>query len=133
MAGAIDRGLASAAHTLGFVAVVVTVTLELAIGLLVVKAELFVRLHSGRASGRRHLLGGGPELRTTVRRQATDPSTGPLLVVLGLTALGATRADAGGPTFERSPTSAEFEGPCRPMPDPSVSTTARPNIDGTEL
>ena len=28
----------------------------------------------------------------------------------------------GGPTFERSPTLAEFEGPCRRLPDPSDSS-----------
>ena len=89
---AIDRGSSSAAHTLGFVAVVITVTLELAIGLLVVKggalrtaalwAGIVVAvLYWGVGQSFGQLFGG----------EATDPSTGPLLVVLGLTALGATR------------------------------------------
>ncbi len=88
----IDRGSSSAVHTLGFGAVVITMALELAIGLLVVKGGVLrtVALWAGIVVAVLYW-GVGQGFGQLFSGQATDPSTGPLLVMVGLTALGATR------------------------------------------
>ena len=91
----IDRGSSSAVHTLGFGAVVITVALELAIGLLVVKGGALrtAALWAGIVVAALYW-GVGQSFGQLFSGQATDPSTGPLLVIVGLTALGATRQSA---------------------------------------
>ena len=94
----IDRGSSIVVHTLGFGAVVITMALELAIGLLVVKAGALrtVALWAGIAVAVLYW-GVGQSFGQLFSGQATDPSTGPLLVVVGLTALGVTRESTGRP------------------------------------
>ena len=92
---AIDRGLASAVHAAGPVATGLTVAVELAIGILV-----FTRGPMRTAA----LWAGmvvalvywavGQNFGELFSGQATDPSTGPLVVLLGLVVLGVCRADS---------------------------------------
>lgn len=87
---AIDRAMGSAVHGLGGGAVVLTVTLELAIGLLVLRQSPLraVAVWAGIAiSGLYWAV--GQSFGQLFSGQATDPSTGPLLILLGLAALGA--------------------------------------------
>ena len=86
---AIDRGLASAVHAWGGGAVVVTVVVELAIGLLVLSHGplRIVALSTGI------VLAGlywavGQSFGQLFSGQATDPSTGPLIIILALAVAG---------------------------------------------
>jgi hypothetical protein len=92
---AIDRGLASAVHTSGPVATVLTVTLELAIGLLVFTRGPMrtVALWAGMAVALVYWA-VGQSFGQLFSGQATDPSTGPLVVLLGLVVLGACRHES---------------------------------------
>jgi hypothetical protein len=90
--GSIDRGTASAAHALGPFGIALLVTLEGAVGLL--------SLGHGRmqpvAAWTGIALAGvywmvGQSFGLVFSGQATDPSTGPLVVLLGLAAVSATR------------------------------------------
>ena len=92
---AVDRGLASGVHASGYAAAVAMVALELAIGLLVFGHRILrqAALWSGI------LLAGlfwavGQGFGQLFSGRATDPSTGPLVILMGLAALGALRPDA---------------------------------------
>jgi hypothetical protein len=90
----LDRGTASVVHALGPAGVALVVTLEFAIGL----------FSLGRGRSRLVALWGGLALSAVFwmigqsfgllfSGQATDPNSGPLLIVLGLAAVGATRRE----------------------------------------
>jgi hypothetical protein len=87
---AIDRSLTSAVHACGPVATVLTVTLELAIGILVFTHGPMrtVALWAGMAVVLVYWA-VGQSFGELFSGQATDPSTGPLVVLLGLVVLGA--------------------------------------------
>lgn len=89
---AIDHAMASAVRASGAGAVAVTVALEVTIGLLVLARGPLrtVALWTGIAvSGLYWAI--GQSFGELFSGQATDPSTGPLLILLGLAALGAAR------------------------------------------
>ncbi len=92
---AIDRGLASAAHGAGPVATVVTVAVELAIGILVFRPGPMrtAALWAGMVVALVYWA-VGQSFGQLFSGQATDPSTGPLVVLLGLVALGACRPES---------------------------------------
>ena len=89
----IDRGLASAVRWSGVGAVVVTAGIELAIGLLVLRGgpARTVALWTGAALAILYW-GVGQSFGQLLSGQATDPNSGPLVVVLALAVAGACRA-----------------------------------------
>jgi len=92
----IDRGVASAVHASGYGSVLVIVAVELGIGLLVFGNRVIreVALWAGiLAAGLFWAV--GQTFGQLFSGQATDPNTGPLLILVGLAALGATRHQAG--------------------------------------
>lgn len=92
---AIDRGVASLVRGGSNGAVVLIVALELAIGLLVLRGGVLrtVALWAGVAMAGLYW-GAGQSFGQLFSGQATDPNSGPLLILLGLAALGvARRAD----------------------------------------
>ncbi len=86
---AIDRGVASAVHASGISAVAVTVVVELAIGLLALSQGTlrFVALSTGIAVAGLYWA-VGQNFGQLFSGQATDPSTGPLVIVLALAVFG---------------------------------------------
>jgi hypothetical protein len=92
---AIDRGLASAVHASGPVATVLIVAVELAIGILVFTHGPMrtVALWAGMAVALVYWA-VGQSFGELFSGQATDPSTGPLVVLLGLVVLGACRPES---------------------------------------
>jgi len=89
---AIDRGLASAVHASGQAAVLVTAAIELAIGVLALRqgSVRIVALWAGIAVAGLYW-GVGQSFGQLFSGQATDPSTGPLIILLALAAFGASR------------------------------------------
>jgi hypothetical protein len=87
-----DHWLASAVHAAGFGTIVITVTVELAVGLLTIGGGALrtVALWTGIVVAVVYWA-VGQSFGQLFSGQATDPSTGPLLVIVGLAALGATR------------------------------------------
>ncbi len=85
----IDRGVASSVRTVGFATLVITVALELAIGLLVLRGGTLraVAVWSGVVVALIYWA-VGQSFGQLFSGQATDPSTGPLLIILGLAVLG---------------------------------------------
>ncbi len=92
---AIDRGLASAVHGAGPVTTVVIVAVELVIGILVF-AHRPIRTAALWAGMVVALVywAVGQSFGQLFSGQATDPSTGPLVVLLGLVVLGACRQES---------------------------------------
>ncbi len=92
---AIDRGVASAVHASGPMATVLTVAVELAIGMLVFthRPMRTVALWAGVAVALLYWA-VGQSFGQLFSGQATDPSTGPLVVLLGLVVLGACRNES---------------------------------------
>ena len=89
----IDRVVASAVHSLGVGAVAITVAVELAVGLLVIRRGVFRTVALWAGIGVAGLYWGvGQNFGQLFGGQATDPSTGPLLILLGLAALGARQS-----------------------------------------
>lgn len=90
--GSIDRGAASAVHALGPFGVALVVTLEGAVGLLSLGHGRMrpVAMWTGIAIASVYWV-VGQSVGLVFSGQATDPSTGPLVVLLGLAAVGATR------------------------------------------
>lgn len=91
----IDRGLASAVHASGSGAVMVTVVVELAVGLLVLSHGplRFVALSTGiTVAGLYWAV--GQSFGQLFSGQATDPSTGPLIIILALAVVGTYRSSA---------------------------------------
>jgi hypothetical protein len=92
---AVDRSLATAVHASGPVATVLTVGAELAIGFLVFahRPMRTVALWAGMAVALVYWA-VGQSFGELFSGQATDPSTGPLVVLLGLVVLGACRYES---------------------------------------
>jgi hypothetical protein len=90
--GGVDRGAASFFHALGPAAVALLVTLEFAVGLLSLGRGRYrqVALWTGIALSALFWM-VGQSFGLLLSGQSTDPNAGPLLVVLGLAAVGATR------------------------------------------
>jgi hypothetical protein len=93
--GSVDRGLASFVHRSGTGFAVGTVIAELAIAVLALgRGKLrTVSLWTGIVLAGIYWA-SGQSFGQLFSGQATDPSTGPLLIVLGLAALGVTRTTA---------------------------------------
>jgi hypothetical protein len=92
---AVDRSLASAVHASGPAAAVLTVAVELAIGILVFTHGPMrtVALWAGMAVALVYWA-VGQSFGELFSGQATDPSTGPLVVLLGLVVVGACRPES---------------------------------------
>ena len=105
-----DRWVASAVHTAGFGAIVFTVAVESSVGLLVLAGGTLrtAALWAGMAVAVVYWA-VGQSFGQLFSGQATDPCTGPLVVMIGLAALGATqrlvRSDGPlrGPTPSQTP------------------------------
>jgi hypothetical protein len=92
---AIDRSLSTAVHASGPVATVLTVAVELAIGILVFAHGPMrtVALWAGMVVALVYWT-VGQSFGELFSGQATDPSTGPLVFLLGLVVLGACRPES---------------------------------------
>jgi hypothetical protein len=92
--GSIDRSFAAGLRSAGPTGVAVTVAIELAIGLAAISNS---RLRSAAVYAGMMLAAVywavGQSFGELFSGQATDPSTGPLLMVLGLAAIGAMRVE----------------------------------------
>ncbi|MGH9079446.1 MAG: hypothetical protein ACRDYE_05080 [Acidimicrobiales bacterium] len=111
----LDRGLASGVHALGSWAVIVTVTIELAVGLLVLRPGPLraIALWTGITVAGLYW-GAGQSFGQLFSGQATDPDTGPLVILLGLVALGASRSPGQSDSLPMA--LVERAGECRPEP-----------------
>jgi hypothetical protein len=122
--GSIDRSLAAAVRSAGSAGVAVTVAIELAIGLLAISNS---RLRSAAVYAGMLLAAVywvvGQSFGELFSGQATDPSTGPLVMVLGLAAIGAMRVER---TSRRAFQSVEFEAAPLSLPLPRSVRTSTP-------
>jgi hypothetical protein len=120
---AVDRSLATAVHASGPVATVLTVVVELAIGLLVFAPRPMRTgaLWTGMVVAVVYWA-AGQSFGQLFSGQATDPSTGPLVVLLGLVVLGACRPGSSptAPSGGRSP-----DGSVDRRPSEGCATTVR--------
>ena len=90
--GALDRWLARDVHAVGTGATVLLVTIELAVGLLVLGDGRFKTPAIWTGVGLAALYwAAGQSFGQLFSGQATDPSTGPLLILLGLVCVSAAR------------------------------------------
>jgi hypothetical protein len=90
--GAFDRWLARDVHAVGAGATVMLVTIELAVGLLVLGDGRLKTPAIWTGVGLAALYwAAGQSFGQLFSGQATDPSTGPLLILLGLVGVGAAR------------------------------------------
>ena len=93
--GGLDRWLAHGVHTAGAGATVLLVTIELAVGVLMLSDGRLriTALWAGIAVAALYWA-VGQSFGQLLSGQATDPSTGPLLILLGLVGIGAAQSAA---------------------------------------